>query len=524
MGEFNMSKKAKRRSASDSKVLPITTVVDVKTDVTKSHVTDGFANFASRVGAGPNMDNQLSESFYQLNLLTRNRMQLEAAYRGSWIVGKMVDAIAEDMTKAGVTITSSDAAEDIEDLQAGMQQLGIWNSLCDAVKWARLYGGAIGVIMIDGQDLASPLRIETIAKGQFTGLAVYDRWQLNPDLTEVIRSGPEIGLPAYYSIITSQDILANEMSGKSNLNMNNTYTLGMGIRVHHTRVVRLIGVKLPFFQAITEMLWGASEIERIHDRLISFDNATMSSANLINHAHLRTVSVDGLREILSSGGKAEEGLIKMFEYMRLLQSNEGVTLLDGKDSFATTAYSFAGLSDMLLQYGQQLSGASDIPLVRLFGQSPAGLNSTGESDLKTYYDGINKRQETNLRSSMTKIIKVTYRSMFGKDAPSDMSFTFTNLNQLTPDQKSTIGRTKAETIAGVFEAGLIKKSTAIKELRQASPETGMFSNITDEDINEAEQDDDSVPLPGGEVDVDKDLKLNATDSLFKKVMKKLGKK
>ena len=515
------SKRLKNKRVSDSKKISAAVVNDhidtikSKTEDTRQKVNDGFANFVSRLGVG-NVDNQLSQGHYQPNLLTRNRMELEWAYRGSWIVGAMIDTVAEDMTKAGVTITSNEAAENVEDFQAGLSRLQIWNSLQDTIKWARLYGGACAVMMIDGQDLASPLRIESVGKGQFSGLTTYDRWQLYPDLTEVISNGPDMGLPAYYYIITSNSLLSAELKN----NQNSSTMLGTGIKVHHSRVVRMIGVKLPFFQAITEMMWGMSELERIHDRLVSFDTATMSAANLINHAHLRTVRVKDLREIMSSGGKAEEGLIKMFEYMRLLQSNEGITLLDSEDEFSTTAYSFAGLSDMLLQFGQQLSGASGIPLVRLFGQSPAGLNSTGESDIRNYYDNINAQQESNLRPGVDKILRVAYQSLFGVPAPKDMQFKFTSLWQLTDEQKANIAKTKSETVAGAFEAGLISKHVAVKELRQSSAETGVFTNISDEDIDESENELDDVPLPG-------DLPVQAVDSgkvidsitkLFNKVM------
>lgn len=503
------NKRSKRRIARDSKidmtrVSDHIAIVSARAEDVKAKVEDGFANFVSKVGVNPEMDNQLSQGHYFPDLLTRNRVQLEWAYRGNWVVGAICDIIAEDMTRAGVEITTSDAAEDIQDFQAGLTRLQIWGALCDIIKWARLYGGSAGVLMVKGQSLDSPLRIETIGKGQFTGISVYDRWQLYPDLTSVISDGPDIGLPAYYYIVTSNSLLANDMTEGANLGVGNM--LSTGLKVHHSRVIRQIGVKLPFFQAITEMGWGSSEIERVYDRLISFDNATMSAANLINHAHLRTVGVDGLREILSTGGKAEEGLIKMFEYMRLLQSSEGLTLLDKNDEFKTTAYSFAGLSDMLLQFGQQLSGASGIPMVRFYGQSPAGLNSTGESDIRNYYDNINTKQEANLRPGVDKIIRVAWQSLFGRPAPKDLQFEFTPLWQLSAVEKANVGQTVTNTVTSAYESGLVSRSTSIKELRQASSETGLFSNITDEDIVDAEKEDD-VPMPSDlNLDIDEDVK------------------
>lgn len=460
---------------------------------------DGFENFVSRLGTNPRNANVLSKGYYEFSNLTKNRMQLEAAYRTSWIVGMLVDIVADDMLRAGITITSNEAAENIEDMQAEISNLDILGSVADVVRWGRLYGGSIGVLQIEGQDLSTPLDFERIGQGQFKGITVYDRWQIMPDLTRVIQTGPDIGLPAYYTIITSQDYIQNTMAPNPEKAQS---TMMSGVIVHHSRIIRQVGIPLPFFQAITEWMWGASVIERLHDRLVSFDTTTLSAANLVNRAYLRTVQVDGLRQILSSGGKAEEALLQQFEYMRMLQTNEGITLLDGKDTFATQSYSFSGLSDMLIQFGQQISGACGIPLVRLFGQSPAGLNSTGESDLRMYYDNINSQQNKKLRNPMEKILKVLYRSMYGKAMPTDMRFAFTPLWQISATERATIGKTNTESVIGAMDAGIINVATAMKELRQQSPESGVFTTITDEQIQEAEEE---PPMP--------DLELAPTDPL-----------
>lgn len=479
---------------------------------------DGFDNFAARLGVG-NAQNVLSAGTYEFDLVTRNRTKLEAAYRGSWIVGQVVDSVAEDMTRAGVQITTNEDAEGVTKIQAALSKLQIWQSLCDNTKWSRLYGGSIAVLQIKGQKLDTPLDLETVGKGQFQGLSVYDRWQLTPDLQRLIESGPDMGLPAYYNIVLG-----------SNLNDPAKTATGQ-VTVHHTRCIRSIGIQLPFWQAITEMMWGESVLERLWDRLISFDTATMSSANLINRAQLRTVGVDGLREILAAGGKAQEALVRQFEYMREFQTNEGLTLIDALDKFETTAYSFAGLSDMMLQFGQQLAGASGIPLIRLFGQAPAGLNSTGDADIRMYYDKINAQQEANLRNPFEVVLKVLWRSLFGKPAPQDLEFTFTPLWQLNAIDQATVGKTKTDTAIEAFEAGGIDRATLMKELKQSATETGMFSHITDEAIQDAEGEEPpglaDIPQAAEEKDPgapDNKSTTGTGDSAWKKIKKWLGPK
>lgn len=467
----------------------------VKDAVTGPEKTlDGFHNLAARLGITPRgecEDNLLSKGHYEFNLVTRNRVQLEAAYRGSWIAGQVIDTFAEDMTRAGIQIHTNEGAEEVQDVKRHMSKLQIWSSLCGNIKWGRLYGGALGIMQIKGQDLATPLDLDSIQQGDFKGIAVYDRWQLNPVLGQIIDSGPDIGLPQYYDIVLGSNV--NDPGQAPGGQETNT-TTGQ-VRVHHSRCIRMLGIQLPFFQAVTEMMWGESILERMWDRLILFDTATLTTGSLITRAQLRTVGVDGFREILAAGGKAEEALITQFEYMRRFQQNEGITLLDKNDTFASTAYTFAGLSDVLIQFGQQISGACNppIPLVRLFGQSPAGMSATGESDIRLYYDGVNAKQEETLRNPIETLLKVLWQSVTGNPIPKDLTFTFTPLWQMSATDKATIAKTNTDTVIEAHQEGLVDTPTAMKELKQASGDNGIFTHITDEQIEEAENEEPPMP-------------------------------
>ena len=446
----------------------------------RPYVADGYANFVSRQGL--RADNTLSHSTYLPTLISWDRIKLENAYRSSWLVGTAVDAIATDMTRSGISINSSDKPEDVTKILSRLTRLGVWSSLLKLIKWARLYGGAIGVIMIDGQDLGSPLNLDTVAKNSFSGLSVYDRWQVNPDLVRLVRSGPNMGMPEYYRI-TTPDITPTQQTD-----------VEAGVLVHHSRVIRMVGIELPFFQAVQEQLWGESIIERMYDRLVAFDSATMGAANLIDKAYLRTIKVEKLREILSAGGKAQENLEAMFGCMAALQTSQGVTLLDKNDDFQPNSYSFAGIPETILQFGQQIAGATGIPLVRLFGQSPAGLSATGDSDIRNYYDNISALQESMLATGMLKILEVMHRSVLGTDAPEDFEFYFNPLWQMSAREKAEIAKYHAEMVVGLHSEGILDTPTALKELKQSSNVTGIFTNITDELITEAENEPPPAPV------------------------------
>lgn len=445
---------------------------------------DSFANFEAKIGYGTG--NLSDGGDYRVNYLSRNRWRLESMYRSSWICGKAVDSIAEDMTKRGIDINSEFEAGEIDELMALWKQMKIWDRLSDTIKWARLYGGAIAVLLIDGQDFSTPLRIETVKKDQFKGLLVLDRWLVQPTLDQLVTEmGPEMGLPKFYDVIA--DSLAIPRA-----------------RIHHSRVLRIEGQELPYWQKISENLWGQSVLERLFDRLLAFDSTTQGAAQLVYKAHLRTYKIKGLREIIALGGPALEGLTKQIDFLRHAQTNEGLTLMDAEDEFEAHSYAFGGLDMVLLQMGQQISGALNIPLVRLFGQSPAGLNSTGESDIRTYYDGIEQEQEHRLRAGVHKLLHISYQSLSGKPLPDRTDFTFRPLWQLTDEQKAQIASTTTASMTQAVSGGIAGRQTALRELRASSRITGIWSSITDEEIEGADNDVNPGEMGAGDPFGDED--------------------
>lgn len=441
---------------------------------------DSFQNFAANLGIGT--DNLTSASGYGFNPVTRNRILLEWMYRGSWLSGVAVDCVADDMTKGGVEHRGEIKPQDIEILDQTAIDLGVWEQLNDLIKWDRLYGGAIAVHMIDGQQLDTPLRPETIGKDSYRGLMVLDRWMIEPDLSHLVQTpGPRFGEPKFYRVTADAPALPNML-------------------IHYTRCIRRDGVRLPYWQRLMENLWGLSIYERLWDRMVAFDSSTQGAAQLVYKAYLRWMKVKGLREIVATGGQPLAGLTAAMAFMKRYQTIEGITLIDGDDDFQEggASQTFSGLDDILLQMGQQLAGALQTPLVRLFGMSPKGMNATGESDLRTHYDNINRKQERELRVPVTLIHQLIARSK-GIVLPPGYAVSFRPLWQLTEGERSEIAERDTNTTLAAEEQGLISHKTALKELRQSSRVTGRWTNITDDDIEAA---DDKPALRMGESELD----------------------
>ena len=215
--------------------------------------TDALTNFVARLGVSAG--NQLSGSTYNFLPISRLQQLMEWAYRGSWIIGAAVDVVADDMTRAGIQMNSDTDPDDIEQLSTAINEMLLWPMLNETIKWSRLYGGALMVMQIDGQDMATELDPATVGEGQLKGFMVLDRWMVQQTFSDIVLDyGPDYGQPRFYDVIATAPFMPRQ-------------------RIHYTRCVRMDGVTLCRFASVSPRTgWGMSVIERLYDRLLAFDS------------------------------------------------------------------------------------------------------------------------------------------------------------------------------------------------------------------------------------------------------------
>lgn len=432
---------------------------------------DEFTNPLTRSGFG--QPNHMEATEYPLTRLTWDYQLMNSLYRSHWVIRRIIDVVAADMLKNWWKITSVLAPDAQDKLMRLERRTQLRKKLLDGLRWGRLYGGAIGILVIDGQDdmLDEPLDYDTIMPGSFRGLIVLDRWAgVNPSL-EIVEDvdDPDFGLPAAYTITDDTAMTAYD-----------------GMRVHHSRCVRFAGRDLPLWEQQAETYWGASEIEHVYTELKKRDNTSHNIANLTFMANLRVLKMDGVEQVLAMGdSRAQEDLYRVVQAQNALMNNASVQVLGKDEGFEQHQFSFSGLSEVYDSMMMDLAGAAEMPVTKLFGRSPAGMNATGESDMQNYYDSIEEKQESYLRPVLERILPVMCMSEFGA-IPDDLEFSFNPCRRPTEDERADLGGKRTTAIMEPFNAGVISQKTALKELRQMADIIGMWSNITDEDIENAD--------------------------------------
>ena len=383
--------------------------------------------------------------------------ELEAVYR-SGLGKKLVNAVADDMTRKWRTIIfdenkNKDVSHILSAVETVETEFNVKEVVNEALRWARLYGGAGLLIGIKGESPDSELVVENLKKDCLEYLVVVDRHRLTPNgalCTDI--TDEAFGLPTSYTLTDSPVIF------------------------HHSRVIRFNGQKLPFRIWQANNYWDDSELQHIISDLKNYSATMGNIATMMFEANVDVVQVNNLAEELAT----KDGTARIISRFQTAMATKSVTktlILDASETFDKKANSFSGLNTIVIQFMQALCAVADIPMTRLFGMSPGGLNSTGDGDLSNYYDMVNAKQEAELRPRLAKLDQVLLRSALGR-MPEDYDFTFNSLWQVSDETKSKIQQARASVDKIYWEMGVVPEGVIARDLKESKT----YLNLTDKDV------------------------------------------
>ncbi len=430
---------------------------------------DSFINHATNMGLGAK--NPLSYTQYIAQNITINYEFLCNLYQSNWIAQRIVNVIPEDMMTKGYNFNTQLTPQILNKISRLESKLQLNEKIIQGLQYARLFGGAGALILLNNQDnLEEPLDLNSIMPDDFKGLLIFDgRQECLPsgELIDDINS-LEFNKPKYYLLNSSNSMNVSQ------------------IKVHHSRIIRFEGRMVTPIQRAMYNFWGASEFEHIFEEIVKKDNVSWNIAGLTQKANISVLKLFGLDTIATTTPLGRSNLKSRLEATNMIMNNQGLLVLGESDEFQNFQYGFAGLGECYDRFMMDISGASEIPVTKLFGRSPAGMNATGESDLSNYYEMIARRQESILRPIYDKLFPILFLSVCGF-IPDDLDYDFNPLRIPTEEEKSNLTTQYTNNIIQAYQAGLITQKTAIKELSQLTELTGAFSNITDEEINRAKE-------------------------------------
>ena len=416
-------------------------------------------------------------------------------YEQNGLFSRIIDAPAEEAVKHGFELLHGD-----EDTKMFFDECLAeldWNEVAiTAIKWARLFGGSIAVMLInDGGSLEEPLNWKKIKS--IDDIRIFDRSVVTPDYASMYTydsqdlfktRGSRLGYPERFQVSSR----------------NGTFT------VHETRCLIFQNGLLP--ENTTTGLyqfWGIPEYLRVHRAVRDVEIAHGMAPKMLDRSVQAIYKMKDLAQLLSTE-QGEDVVVKRLNTIDMAKGLMNSMVLDAEgEDYDYKSFSYTGVSDVINTTCNYLSALTNIPQTILFGRSPAGMNATGASDMENYYNYIERIQKrmlySNLRYLLTVIGQAAKHTGELKKVPKiDIEFnalwSMNEQERVALDlQKAQLSSTKAQTAIALIQAQVLDPSEVRREYAKDEDfdiDT-MLDDYTEEELEEnAPQGQD--PMGGGD--------------------------
>ncbi len=402
-----------------------------KNGAVRPHREDGYVNLLNKYGT--KQDNSEAYKFEREPVIPD--MQLTGLYEGNGLFSKIIDTPAEEALKHGfdLNLKSDEVNAFVED---ALDDLEWEEKAATAIKWARLYGGALIVMLIDdGRGLEEPVDWEHIRS--IDELRVYERSIVQPDSSSLYQQDyggkgvgnrvSKFGQPEYYYV--------SSIYGS--------------FKVHESRCLVFRNGVLPEQTSnATYLFWGMPEYVRIRRALRETVTAHTDSVKLLERSVQAIYSMKGLASLLTT----DDGEDQVLKRLQLVDTSRGLLnsiAIDSEgENYDFKTFQFSGVKDVIDATCNMLSALTNIPQTILFGRSPAGMNATGDSDFESYYNFVEKIQRLMLKRNLRTLLDVVFRAGIASgdvaEEP-DYKLEFKPLWSLSDTEQAAVDQTKAQT-------------------------------------------------------------------------------
>lgn len=406
----------------------------------KVSLFNAIKNYASALGT---RFDQASHRQYDANKRLDHRL-LTSIYRSEWLAGKVVDIPAKDMIRPWRTF-SDDQAGNVDKYKQAEKRYRLKSKFLEAVIWSRLYGGSIIIPTygnaVTEEDLAQPFDINKMRPGTLLGFTVLSQPQLEPEGRERIENvlDHRFGWPVYWRI------------GKKKKEQ---------LIVHSSWLLHFTGQRKSPIDGCdhNHYSWGDSILERVYEDIERALVALQETSSMMHKLNIDVYKVRELVEQLASCGGDISGvysiLSKRLELVALTSSNHNAVVVDAElEGYERRDLKVTGWDKLTEVFLNTVAGGADIPITRFYGQSPGGLNASGESDLRNYYDGLAGIREDDLQWRLDYLDQILGKELFNN--PEQVpSWEWNPLWQLSEKEQADINKTRADTFQIYYNADM----------------------------------------------------------------------
>lgn len=370
---------------------------------------------------------------------------LDALYSENDVAARVCDVVPEEELRQGYKInvapdSDDESGKDLDaassvgtDVQDYADALGLQAKFIEARVWGRVFGG--GALILGADDgataeagtLKEPLNENGISR--FDHINVIDRRYMHPLSYYDDPTDPKFGKAKTF-IITPQ----------ATSSLQAARSLASAVEIHETRLVVFGGTRTTIHTRQTNGGWDTSVLQRMNTVLEQFGVSWQALTHILQDASQGVFKMRGLLDALASEETAL--VMKRLDMMDMARSNVRAVVLDAEgEEFARQNYTWSGIDKVFEMLMLRISAAARMPVTVLMGQSPAGMDATGESDIRWFYDTIRSSQTNDVKPALEHILRLIMLTKNGPtrgQVPDSWSVTFPSLWQMSPIEQADV--------------------------------------------------------------------------------------
>jgi phage-related protein (TIGR01555 family) len=352
----------------------------------------------------------------------------------------IVETIATEMTRKWIRFLAKgdkDKTKKIEQLTAEFERLKVRENFCQACEIDGFFGRAH--LYLDTGDTDDREELKTPIGNGANG--VTDRKFQKGDLKRLAVVEPMWTYPTQYN---SNNPLRPDW-------YNPQMWFVMDREVHISRLLKFVGREVPDALKPAYSFGGLSLTQMAKPYVENFLNIRQSVADIVQAFSVFVLSTN-LGETLTPGG---DGLFKRADLFNNLRDNRGIMMVDAEqEEFQNVAAPLSSLDALQAQAQEHMASVSRIPLVKLLGTTPHGLNATAEPELRAFYDSIGAFQLKFFSPNLDKVFHFAQLNIWGKVDP-DLSYVYEPLWSLDEKGQAEVDKLEAETAQIDIDSGAI---------------------------------------------------------------------
>ncbi len=235
----------------------------------------------------------------------------------------------------------------------------------------------------------------------------------------------------------------------------------MGKNIHQSRLLTFVGHPVPDILKPAYAFGGLSLSQMAKPYIDIWLQTRQSVAEMI-HAYSVMVLGTDLSQLMTPNGQA--ALLARIALFNMMRDNQGL-FVHNKDTeeFKNVSATISGLEHLQAQAQEHIASVSRIPLVKLTGISPSGLNATSEFEIEVYDDTIEAYQERFHKPKLDRVVHFQMLSLWGEIDP-EITVHFNPLRQVSESEKGEQLAKKADMHEKFVNMGAISPAEVRKAI------------------------------------------------------------